>query len=66
MVTSKGGLGSLIDPFLDMEVQKLEEHPYHITERYQQVERAEKLYQKFYNGLLSKSTWIFENSFGNR
>ena len=45
------GLGSLINPFLHMEVHQLEEQPYHIKERYQQVERAEKLYQKFYNGL---------------
>ena len=54
MVMSREGLGSLIDPFLDMEVQQLEEHPNHINERYQQVEKAEKLYQKFYNGIFYK------------
>ena len=33
-----------------MEVHQLEEHPNHINERYQQVEKAEKLYQKFFDG----------------
>ena len=54
MVMSSEGLGSLIDPFLDMEIHQLEEHPSHINERYQQVEKAEKLYQKFYNGIFYK------------
>ena len=50
---TKEGLRSLINPFLNMEVHQLEEQPYHIKERYKQVERAEKLYQKFYTGLFS-------------
>ena len=58
MVMSREGLRSLIDPFLDMEVHQLEEHPNHIKERYQQVEKAEKLYQKFYNGKFHlKNRW---------
>ena len=58
MVMSREGLRSLIDPFLDMEVHQLEEHPNHINERYQQVEKAEKLYQKFYNGKFHlKNRW---------
>ena len=59
MVMSREGLRSLIDPFLDMEVHQLEEHPNHIKERYQQVEKAEKLYQKFYNGKFHlKNRWL--------
>ena len=57
---TKEGLRSLINPFLNMEVHQLEEQPYHLMERYRQVERAEKLYQKFYNGLFPNNDLIAE------
>ena len=57
-------LESLLNPFIDTEVQKIEEQPLNeqaktndqirshlsLKERYREVENAEKLYQLFYSG----------------